>query len=88
MSTTKPEKIKTPPPWATDARTRLVACFDGPYVNQWFFLAERQERITAARNMLALGQRRSPVLDYVEDGTMQHPEWAMAQGARMVHRPR
>lgn len=88
MSTrTTTPKVKTPPPWATDPKTRLVGCFDGPYVNQWFFLEEWQGRITAAKNMLALGQRRSAVLDYVENGTMQHPEWEMTQGAKMVHRP-
>lgn len=88
MSTRTP-KIETPPPWATDPTTRLIACMDGPLVNQWFFLAEWQERVSAAKNMLALGQRRSPVLDYAPDGaTATHPKWPMASGTAMRHRLR
>lgn len=88
MSTTKAEKAKSPPPWATDG-TRLIACLDGPLVNQWFFLADWQERVSAAKHMLALGQRRSPVLDYAPDGTTAtHPEWRIASGTAMHYRPR
>jgi hypothetical protein len=87
--TTRSSTPKPPPPppsWATDG-TQLIACLDGPLVNQWFFLAQWQERVSAAKNMAALGQRRSPVLDYAPDGTtVAHPQWPMAHGSAMRSR--
>lgn len=85
--TTAP-KEKTPPPWATDPMTLLVACIDGPLQDQWFFKADWDERVSAARHMADRSQRRSPTLDYVQDGVVPHPEWpALAQGTAMYHRP-
>lgn len=86
--TTSTPKVKTPPPWVTDPSIRLIACIDGPLQNQWFFESEWTERVAAAQRMLALGQRRSATLDYVQDGVTPHPEWPLlAQGAAMYHRP-
>lgn len=87
MARSTAPKEKAPPPWATDPTTRLVACIDGPLRDQWFLQKDWDERVDAARYMTERSERRSPVLDYVEDGVVPHPEWsALAQGAAMYFR--
>jgi hypothetical protein len=73
-----------PPSWTYEP---LVACIDGPMVGQWFLQVDWDARIEAARYMLDLGQRRSPVLDYAASGTEPHPEWPTARGAAMHYAP-
>lgn len=85
MAARKPADTK-PPTWLGKP---LVACVDGPMINQWFFVPDWEGRLTAARHMLDRDQPRSPVLDYVEDATIPHPQWGdAAPGRAMYYRPR
>jgi len=68
----------------------LVACVDGPMVNQWFTQKDWDARLDAARYMIARGGRRSPALDYVADRArpaITNPEDHAASGTVLCYRP-
>jgi hypothetical protein len=66
----------------------LVACLDGPLVNQWFYLAEWHERRAAEERM-----RHTPysgaALGYVpvRDEMVDHPSHPTAKAHALAYRP-
>jgi hypothetical protein len=83
---TAKSRSKAPPKWIHED---LVACLDGPLINQWFTAEDWAARVEAARYILeARGARRQPCLDYeMTSRRVRHPDQEMATGGVLAYVP-